>query len=154
MIFVPDIPLGAAPSLVFSVAIFPQYTEFTGIARTLAGEGVVKVKAGNGLDRFFPLFSLFTVLLAAPLLILFVSPQFFIGALVGIIVGFSGFQIAFTVYIRNWEQGNGVRVSRYALVSEDERGRRVVHEYGLRAERSRAWIEGSSSTTSPLSCLV
>ena len=123
-------------SIVFSVAVFPQYTEFTGMARTLAGEGVVKAKAGVGLDRFFPLFSLLTMLLAAPLLILFVSPQFFIGALVGIIVGFSFFQIAFTVYVRTWEQSKGVRISRYALVSEDERGRRVVHEYGLRSERS------------------
>lgn len=124
-------------SLAFSVAIFPQYTEFRGMAGALTSDGVVKAKTGKGWGRFFPLLSLLAVLFAAPLLILFVAPQFFLGAIVGIIVGFSGFQIAFTVYIRNWERGKGVIVSRYALVSKDDKGRRVVLEYGLRAERRR-----------------
>ncbi len=123
-------------SLVFSVAIFPQYMEFTGMTGALVKEGVAKAKDVKGVRRLFPLFTLLVVLLIAPLLVLFIAPQFFLGALVGIIVGFSGFQLAFTVYIRGWEREKGLKVTRYALVSEDEKGRRTVLEYGLRAERS------------------
>ena len=124
-------------SLTFSVAIFPQYTEFTGMAGALVKDGVARAKVTKGIRRFLPLLSLLMVLLVAPILILVVAPPaLFLGSLMGIIAGFAAFQLVFTVYIRNWERVKSLRVSRYQLVSEDERGKRIVTEYGLRAERT------------------
>ncbi|HIH89107.1 TPA: hypothetical protein HA344_07870 [Candidatus Bathyarchaeota archaeon] len=123
-------------SLTFSVAIFPQYIEFSGMAGALVREGTAKARAGKGVRRFAPLLSLLVVLIVAPILILVAAPDFLMGSLMGIIVGFSGFQLAFTLYVRGWERAHGLRLSRYSLISEDERGKRVVIEYGLRAERT------------------
>jgi archaellum biogenesis protein FlaJ (TadC family) len=123
-------------SLTFSVAIFPQYIEFSGMAGALVREGSAKARVGKGIRRFVPLLSLLVVLTVAPVLILVAAPGFFMGSLMGIVVGFSGFQFAFTLYVRGWERAHGLRLSRYSLVSEDERGKRVVLEYGLRAERT------------------
>jgi hypothetical protein len=124
-------------SLTFSVAIFPQYIEFTGMAGALVKDGVAKAKVVKGLRRLIPLFSLLLVLLVAPILILVVAPPWlFLGSLMGIIAGFAGFQLGFTLYVRGWERARRLSVSRYSLVSEDERGKRLVLEYGLRAERT------------------
>ena len=122
-------------SLSFAVGIFPQYSEFTGLSGALVREGAAKAKPGRGMGRYFPFIALLVVLIAAPLLVLFITPQFFLGVLVGVIAGFSGFQLAFTAYVRNWEGEKGLSVSRYALVAEDDRGRQIVLEYGLKAER-------------------
>lgn len=124
-------------SLTLSVAIFPQYIEFTGMAGTLVKDGVARAKVTKGIRRFLPLLSLLMVLLVAPILILVAAPPaLFLGSLMGIIAGFAVFQLVFTVYIRNWERVKSLRVSRYQLVSEDERGKRIVTEYGLRTERT------------------
>jgi len=124
-------------SLTFSVAIFPQYTEFMSMADTLVRDGVAKARDVKGLRRLLPLFSLLMVLLVAPILLLVVAPpELFLGSLMGIIAGFTGFQLVFALYVRGWERARGLRVSRYSLVSEDERGYRLVLEYGLRAERT------------------
>jgi hypothetical protein len=124
-------------SLTFSVAIFPKYMEFTGMAGALVTEGVAKARVTKDFRRFLSLFSLLMVLLVAPILILVTAPPaLFLGSLMGIIVGFTSFQLVFTMYIRGWERAKGLRVSRYQLVSEDERGKRLVLEYGLRAERT------------------
>jgi hypothetical protein len=123
-------------SLTFSVAIFPQYLEFKGMVGALEREGIAKAKQLKGVRRFIPLLSLLVVLIFAPVLLLFAAPPFlFLGCLMGIIVGFSAFQLVFTLYVRAWGISKGLRVSRYNLVSKDERGKRVVLEYGLRAER-------------------
>ena len=124
-------------SLAFSVAIFPQYMEFTGMAGALVKDGVAKGKVTKGFRRLLPLFSLLVVLFVAPILILLAAPpELFLGSLMGIVVGFAGFQLVFTLYVRGWERARGLSVSRYSLVSEDERGKRLVLEYGLRAERT------------------
>jgi hypothetical protein len=123
-------------SLTFSVAIFPQYNEFTGMADVLVKYGLAKARVTKGLNRYTPLLSLLIILVVAPLLILFVAPpELVLGSLMGIIAGFAGFQLTFTLYVRNWERTHGIKVCRYSLVSEDEHGKRITHEYGLRAER-------------------
>jgi hypothetical protein len=107
------------------------------MTRTLVKEGVAKARVTKGFRRFLPLLSLLVVLIVAPILILIAAPPaLFLGSLMGIIVGFAAFQLAFTVYVRNWERVKSLKVSRYQLISEDERGKRIVLEYGLRAERS------------------
>jgi hypothetical protein len=124
-------------SLTFSVTFIPQHLEFTAMADILMKDGIAKAIVTKGLRRFLPLFSLLVVLLVAPILILMaVPPKLFLGSLMGIIIGFTGFQLVFTLYLRGWEKAKGLKVSRYSLISEDERGKRLVIEYGLRAERT------------------
>jgi hypothetical protein len=124
-------------SLTFSVAIFPQYMEFRGMVGGLERDGVAKAKVLKGVRRFIPLLSLLTVLVFAPILLFVAAPPgLFLGCLMGIIVGFSAFQLSFTLYVRTWGNSKGLRISRYNLVSKDERGKRVVLEYGLKAERA------------------
>jgi hypothetical protein len=111
--------------------------EFKGMVVALERDGVAKAKSVKGLRRFVPLLSLLTMLIFAPILLLAVAPPgLFLGCLMGIIAGFSTFQLAFTFYVRAWGDSKGLRISRYNLVSKDERGKRVVLEYGLRAERA------------------
>jgi hypothetical protein len=124
-------------SLTFCVAIFPQYMEFKGMVGALEREKVAKAKTVKGVRRFIPLISLLVVLILAPVLLLIAAPPgIFLGCLMGIIAGFSAFQLAFTAYVRAWGDSKGLKISRYNLVSKDERGKRVVLEYGLRAERA------------------
>jgi len=121
-------------SLTFSVAIFPQYTEFSVMRGDLVKNGAAKSRVSKGLGRLMPLFSLLFVLVVAPILLILVAPPgLFLGAVTGIIAGFSGFQLAFTVYIGRWSKARGLRLSRYTLFSS-EGGKRLVVEYGLRAE--------------------
>jgi hypothetical protein len=123
-------------SLTFSVAIFPQHNEFTRMADVVVKDGLAKARVTKGVNKYTPLLSLLVVLVIAPLLILFIAPpELVLGSLMGIIAGFAGFQLAFTLYVRNWERTHGIKVCRYSLVSEDEHGKRVTHEYGLKAER-------------------
>lgn len=124
-------------SLTFCVAIFPQYMEFKGMMAALERDGIAKAKAVTGLRKYIPLASLLTVLIFAPILLFIAAPPgLFLGCLMGIVAGFSAFQLAFTFYVRAWGNSKGLRISRYNLVSKDERGKRVVLEYGLRAERA------------------
>jgi len=124
-------------SLTFCVAIFPQYMEFKGMTAALENDKMAKAKTVKGMLRFIPLISLLVVLVLAPVLLLIAAPPgVFLGCLMGIITGFSAFQLVFTAYVRLWGDSKGLKISRYNLVSKDERGKRVVLEYGLRAERA------------------
>jgi len=121
-------------SLTFSVAIFPQYMEFSVMSGDLVKNGAAKSRGGRGLGRLLPLFSLLFIIVVTPILLILIAPPgLFLGAVTGIITGFSGFQLAFTVYIGRWSKARGLRLSRYTLFSSEE-GKRLVVEYGLRAE--------------------
>jgi membrane protein implicated in regulation of membrane protease activity len=135
-----DFPLNAAFFLIFSsltlsVAIFPQYQEFSAMRGDLVKNGVAKSRIGKGLSRFMPLVALLVVLILAPVVLILVAPPgLFLGAVTGMIAGFAGFQLVFTLYVSRWGRARGLRLSRYSLYSEDGEGKRLVVEYGLRAE--------------------
>jgi len=119
-------------SLSFSVALFPQYIEFSVVVGVLVREKSVKVKEPTGFRRLIPLGSTLSVLLFAPILLIIAAPPtLLVGCLVGVYAGFSCGQLAFSLYMKLWERSRGLHVLRYFLVAKDERGKRTVLERGL-----------------------
>ncbi len=127
----------AFASLTFVVAIVPQYREFSSMRGELVKDGVAGSRGGRGAGGPVSLAALLVVLLVAPVVLILVAPPgLFLGALTGIISGFSGFQLVFTLYVGHWSRAHGLRLYRYTI-SSGEGGRRLVVEYGLKAEAMR-----------------
>ncbi len=120
--------------LTFSVAIFPQYLEFSGMSRDLVARGMAKAQRQRGIKSVMPIVALLSVLLVLPIVMIIIAPPFlFWGSITGIVAGFASFQLVFTLYVRRWSWSRGLKVSRYSMVSRNEVGKRVVTEYGLKA---------------------
>jgi hypothetical protein len=122
--------------LTFSVMAFPQYREFSGMAKDLEIKGVAKANNRAGIQRLLPLFAFLSILFIVPVLMLFLVPpsQFFV-SIIGIITGFALFQLFFVLYVKRWEKKHNLTVKRYTLLNYDDQDRRVILEYGLRVER-------------------
>jgi len=121
-------------SLTFSVAIFPQYLEFSGMSSDLVAQGMAKARRQRGIRRVVPIIALLSVLFVLPIVMVLIAPPFlFWGSLTGIVVGFASFQLVFTFYVRRWSWNRGLKLSRYSMVSRNEEGKQVVLEYGLKA---------------------
>jgi hypothetical protein len=122
--------------LTFIVAIFPQYLEFFGMSRDLVAHGMAKAQQLRGIKSVMSILALLSVLLVLPIVMIIIAPPFlFWGSITGIVAGFASFQLVFTLYVRLWSRSRGLKVSRYSMVSSNERGKRIVIEYGLKAVR-------------------
>jgi hypothetical protein len=122
--------------LTFSVAILPQYLEFSEMSSDLVAQGMAKARRQRGIKLIMPIVALLSVLFVLPIVMVLIAPPFlFWGALTGIVEGFASFQLVFTLYVRRWSWSRGLKVSRYSMVSSNEGGKRVVIEYGLKAVR-------------------
>ena len=122
--------------LTFIIVAFPQYREFKDMVKELETRGVAKARSRSGVQRFIPLFIFFSILFVLPVLMLFLAPPpLFFVSVMGIITGFASFQLFFVYYVKRWEKLHSLKVKRYTLLCYDYRDRRVILEYGLRAER-------------------
>ncbi len=123
-------------SLTFSVAVFPQYLEFSGMSGALVAQGMAKARRQKGLRRFIPPVTSSSVLLVLQVVLVFIAPpSLFWGSLTGIMAGFASSRLVFTLYVRYWSRSRGLKVSSYSMASRNEHGSRVVLEYGLKAVR-------------------
>lgn len=66
----------------------------------------------------------------------FTPPVIWLCSVLGMIIGLSGFQFLFTLYILQWERAYRVKLRRFTVWLWDERDRKKIVEYGVRAEKS------------------
>jgi hypothetical protein len=130
-----DAAFASSATLVFTGLFTPQLLDFRGMQDGLMARGV----AVRGRQRRWVQMGwggLFLVLVVGPFILLFVAPSTLWSSVVfGMIAGFSGFQTAFTIYVRRWEAAHRVRLTRFAVWRYDEAHRRVIVENGVRAQQ-------------------
>ena len=130
-----DAAFVSSAALVFTGLLAPQLLDFRGMQDELLARSV----AVRGRQRRWVQLGwsgLFLLLVVGPFLLLFVvSSTLWVSVVFGMIAGFSGFQTAFTLYVRRWEAAHRIRLARFAVWRYDEAHRRVVVENGVRAER-------------------
>jgi hypothetical protein len=129
-----DAAFVASVALVFAGLLAPQLLDFRRMQDQLLTRGV----AVRGHQRRWVQMGwggLFLALVVGPLILLFVAPSTLWSSVVfGMVAGFSGFQTAFTLYVRRWEAAHRVRLARFEVWRYDAAHRRVVVENGVRAE--------------------
>ena len=126
-------------SLAFLAVGLPRFLEFRKMSVELLGSGVSAksrkhnrnelVRAGLGSAFFF-------AIVLGPFLLLFFAPSvLWFSSVLGMILGLSGSQMSFTLHIRHWEMAHRLKVKRFTVWHYNEKNRRVVIEYGVRAEK-------------------
>ena len=126
--------------LVFTIIGLPRFLEFRNISKDLLSSGVSTRKRAIGKSELVratlgTIFYMATIL--APLILLFLLPtDVWFGSVFGLIAGFSASQLLFTLRVRLWERARGVRLRKFTVWEYDENNRRVITEFGVRAERS------------------
>ncbi len=124
-------------SLVLGV---PRFLEFKKISKKIRNSGISRNTGKYGQKELL-IASIgvvfFTFAILGPFILAFVAPPtVWLGAVLGMVAGISGSQLAFASYTMRWEKINLVKLYRYTVWFRDERNRRVVTEYGVRSERS------------------
>jgi hypothetical protein len=121
-------------TLIFLCA--PQLREFTEVVRAV-GEGRAYVKRVSGqrvprvwLEALF----LLSVVVGPFALSAFLPPDTWFSVVLGVTTGFSVSQIGFILYVRRWEKMNEVKLEKYRVTLDRDKGRLVV-ERGVRARR-------------------
>jgi hypothetical protein len=118
----------------------PSFLEFRRISKGILNSGTLK-NTGQRTRKELLIVGLrvvfFSIAILGPFILAFITaPTVWMGAVLGMIAGMSGSQLAFALYTQRWEKINNIKLYRYTVWFRDERNRKIVTEYGVRSERS------------------
>jgi hypothetical protein len=127
-------------SLAFLAVGAPRFLEFRKISMELldSGESAKSRKRGRsesikaGLETAF----FFAVVLGPFVLLFLAPPAIWFSSVLGMVLGLSASQSLFTLHIRRWETVHRLKLKRFAVWYYNEKNRKVVFKYGVRAEKA------------------
>lgn len=126
-------------SLAFLAVGLPQFLEFRKMSGELLNSGVSAKSREHVRSEFIRAgfgSAFFLAIVLGPFLLLFLAPPaLWFSSVLGMILGLSASQTSFTLYIRRWEVAHRLKLKRFTVWHYNEKNRRVVLKYGVRAEK-------------------
>jgi len=123
----------------FLALSLPQFLEFRKISHEILNSGISRKPRQHGRNELvkacLAVVFFFIIVLGPFVLFFFTPPVVWLASVLGMIMGLSGSQFFFSLHIKRWERAHGVKLKRFTVWFRDERNRRVILEYGVRAEK-------------------
>ena len=126
--------LSSSAFIVFLIIGFPQVLIFRKIVKSFEnGENNFVLKDGfSSLINTLSIFFLVLVIIGPFILSSFISPAEWFGSVLGIIIGFSLYQLLFPIYVKRWEKNKCLQLEYYEIWAYNVDNKKVVFESGVR----------------------
>jgi hypothetical protein len=126
--------LFASASIVLLTLGLPQILRFNDIIKSLESKNnyLIEKKSFTIFSNTLSILFLALLVIGPFLLSSIVSPAEWFGSVLGLIIGFSLYQLVYPVYVRRWEKNKGLQLEYYEIWAYNMDNKKVVIERGVR----------------------